>query len=481
MDTPLRLPIDQMRALGYRVVDDIVNHVTTLRGRRVGRPPDRTELERLLDTGPPAGPADPMAVIDQVVRDVLASIVHTDHPRFMAYIPGPSTYVGALADFIASGFNVFAGQWLVGAGPAVIERVTVDWLRQLCGLPETAGGLFVSGGTMANLVAIHAARVSIAWGRTPVGLIYLTSQTHRSIRKGLRFLGFDESYTRTVAVDEHQRMALADLREQVVDDRRRGHHPFCVVATAGTTSTGAVDPLDELGRFCAENRLWFHVDGAYGAAAVLSERAAPLLTGLGRADSVALDPHKWWFQPYEAGCVLVKDAATLLDAFGMDAEYLRETRLGSGPLNFYDLGPQLTRGFRALKVWMSIKTFGLDAFRRAVDHGIALAEHAERLLTESRVWEVVTPAQLAILTFRPRIAGVKPSEIDTLTRRVASRTLHDGFALVTTTELAGRPVLRLCVTHPETTPDDVANTIEVLARLAEQEHRHAPCVEGAHG
>ncbi|WP_131741332.1 pyridoxal phosphate-dependent decarboxylase family protein [Actinomadura roseirufa] len=462
MDIPLRLSPADMRRLGHLAVDEVVDHLATLRDRPVGGPPDRARMEALFDARLPGGPADPVEVMEQAMAQLRDFIVHTDHPRFLAYIPGPSTFVGAVADFVASGLNVFAGQWIVGAGPAVMERTTIDWLRTLCGLPETGGGLFVSGGTMANLVAVHAAR------SRRDGLVYVTSQTHGSIRKGLRFLGFDEGRLRIIATDDRHRMDVAALRRRVARDREEGLVPSCVVATAGTTNTGAVDPLGALADLCAAEDVWLHVDGAYGAAAVLSDRAGDLLEGLGRADSIALDPHKWWYQPYEAGCVLVRDETTLTDAFAMNAEYLRETRHGTAPLNYYDLGPQLTRGFRALKLWMSFKTFGLDAFRQAVEHGIALAEHAQDLLLRGDRWDVVTPAQLAIITFRPRLPGAAPGRVDDLTRRIATGTLRDGFALVMTTEIGGRPVLRLCITHPETTARDVTDTIALLERLADE-------------
>jgi aromatic-L-amino-acid/L-tryptophan decarboxylase len=469
MSPPLRISANEMRVHGYRAVDEIVSHLTSLRHRPVGHPPNRPELEAALQRNVPLAGTGLGAVMDQVMQDVFGAIVHTDHPRFLAYVPGPSTFVGALADFLSAGFNVFAGQWLVGSGPAVLERVTVDWLRQMCGLPEGAAGLFLSGGTMANLVAIHAARTRLAGSDRPRwATVYLTDQTHRSIRRGLRFLGFDDAQIRTVPTDDSYRMDPALLCDQVSLDRREGRRPFLVLATAGTTGTGAVDPLAALSRFCADEGLWLHVDAAYGGAAVLSKRGKDLLEGLDAADSVALDLHKWWYQPYEAGCVLVRDATSLTDAFMMDAEYLRETRLGGAPINFYDFGPQLTRSFRALKVWMSINTFGLASFRSAVEQAMALAEHAEAQLARFR-WEIVTAAQLAVVTFRPRIAGLSDEEVDALTREIAIGTLKHGYALVTTTEVRGRPVLRLCTIHPETTREDLDATIDVLWRLANRQ------------
>jgi glutamate/tyrosine decarboxylase-like PLP-dependent enzyme len=343
----------------------------------------------------------------------------------------------------------------------------VGWLSRLCGLPDTAGGLFVSGGSMASLVAIHAARCD-RLRDNPDGVIYLSTQTHASIRRGLRFLGLADRQIRVVDVDRQHRLDLGSLAARIEEDFRRGLTPFCVVATAGATSTGAVDPLPAIAELCAERGLWLHVDAAYGAAAVITAQGKELLTGLERADSIAVDPHKWWFQPYEAGCVLVRDAATLKDAYHLHAEYLRETRLGSGPLNFYDLGPQLTRGFRALKLWLSLRTFGLDAFRRAVENGLALAEHAQAVLTSRPHWQVVTPAQLAILTFRPRRPGLREPDVDALTRALAARTVAEGFGTVLSTEVDGRPVLRMCTIHPETTTAEITAIIDHLERLVLQ-------------
>ena len=462
---PLRLSGDQMRALGYRAVDEIVQHLTTLRDQPVGRSFNWQELEKLFNIPVPENPSPAPDVLGEAVEQVLATIVHTDHPRFMAYIPGPSTYVGAIADFLAAGFNVFAGHWLVGAGPAVVERVTIGWLRELCGLPDSAGGLFLSGGTMASMVALHAARTDRLGGPDPDGVVYVTAQTHASIRRGLRFLGMADRQVRVVPVDGSYRMDPAALKALVIADSDSGLRPFCAVATAGTTSTGVTDPLGRIADVCRQTRLWLHVDGAYGAAAVLAGNVRAVMDGLDRADSIALDPHKWWFQPYEAGCLLVRDARTLPRAYGLHAEYLRETRAGDGQLNYYDWGPQLTRGFRALKVWMSLRTFGLNAFRAAVEHGLGLAEHAQATLASRAQWEVVTPAQLGIVTFRPHAPGLSPGQVDSLTRDIATRSLEDGYALVLTTELANRPVLRLCTIHPETTRGDITAVIDRLEQL----------------
>ncbi|RJL24821.1 pyridoxal phosphate-dependent decarboxylase family protein [Bailinhaonella thermotolerans] len=459
---PLRMTPGEMRGLGYRAVDELVGHLAGLREAAVARPCGRAELERMFATPFPEGPGDPGEVLATVFAQARDTNTRTDHPRFFAYVPGPSNYVSALAEFVAAGLNVHACTWVLGPGAAVVERRVVGWLREVCGLPEGGGGLLLSGGTMASLVAVHAARVARPG---PAQVVYVTAQTHAAIRRGLRFLGFAESRVRWVGLDADHRMDPRALARALERDRAAGRTPCCVIATAGTTSTGAVDPLEEIAGLCERAGSWLHVDGAYGAAAALA--GAPELAGLDRADSIALDPHKWLFQPYESGCLLVRDERALPAAYALNAEYLRETRLGDGPVNLYDHGPELSRGFRALKLWMSLRVYGVAAFRDAIAHGIALARHAEAELSARPAWEVVTPARLGIVTFRPRRPGLPPAALDALTRAIAVRCHEAGFALVLTTELAGRPVLRLCAINPETTPGDVTATLAHLESLAQ--------------
>jgi len=354
-----------MRALGYRVIDMLVEHFETLPEKPVTRKADRASLEgRLRETLPEQG-TDPLAVLDQVERDVFENIMHLDHPRFFAFVPSPSNFVGVMAEALAAGFNVFAGTWLEASGPAQIELVTVDWLRSACGLPVSAGGLFVSGGSMANITALAVARHRVLDDQIPGAVVYCSDQTHSSIERGLWVLGFGRHQLRKVPSDDRFRLDLSALRSAVEADRAAGRVPFCVVANAGTTNTGAVDPLPELADYCDREGLWLHVDGAYGAAAVLCKRGHATLEGLGRADSLSLDPHKWLFQPYEIGCVLVRDERWLRETFHILPEYLIDIEGQAGEVNFCDRGIQLTRGFRALKLWMSFKVFGQAGFEAA--------------------------------------------------------------------------------------------------------------------
>jgi aromatic-L-amino-acid/L-tryptophan decarboxylase len=303
---------------------------------------------------------------------------------------------------------------------------------------------------MASLTALVAARES----RGGVGgVVYLSDQAHTSILRDLKVMG--EREVRVLPSDPAFRLPVSAVAAAVAEDRAAGRTPFAVVANAGTTNTGTVDPLDELADLCAAEGLWLHVDGAYGASAALCPPGREALTGMGRADSLTIDPHKWLFQPYEAGAVLIREPGLLERTFTMSGEYLRDTF--GGEVNFRDRGIQLTRGVRALKLWLSVEVFGLDAFRAAVAHGISLAEHAEAVLRSRPEWEIVTPAQLGIVCFAH--ANGNESEI-------SASTVRDGYAAPSTTVLRGRTVLRFCTINPRTTFEEIEATIERMERFA---------------
>ncbi len=458
----LTLSPNEMRALGYRVIDMLVEHFETLPEKRVTRKTDRASMEARLREELPDQGTDPLVVLDQVGRDVFENIMHLDHPRFFAFVPSPSNFVGVMADALAVGFNVFAGTWLEASGPAQIELVTLEWLREACGLPDAAGGLFVSGGSMANITALAVARHRVLDDQIHGAVVYCSDQTHSSIERGLKVLGFHKDQLRKVRSDDYFRLDLSTLRRAVEADRAAGRVPFCVVANAGTTNTGAVDPLPELTDYCDREGLWLHVDGAYGAAAVLCGRGRAALEGLGRADSLSLDPHKWLFQPYEIGCVLVRDERWLGETFHILPEYLADIEGQAGEVNFCDRGIQLTRGFRALKLWMSLKVFGRAGFEVALNRGFELAEAAEAALRDLPDWQVVTPAQMGVLTFRYAPEGVDEEALGRLNRELVDAMIQDGFAMLSSTVLHGQTVLRMCTINPRTTEADVR---EVIGRL----------------
>ncbi|HEY7180287.1 MAG TPA: aminotransferase class I/II-fold pyridoxal phosphate-dependent enzyme [Blastocatellia bacterium] len=468
-ESRLELTGEEMRSLGYRIVDQIVEHLETLASKPVMSVSPRAELEVELREPLPEGPAPVDSLLDQLRRVVWPNIGNVQHPRFFAFIPSPSNFVSVMADALAAGFNPFAGNWLEGSGPAQIELVTIDWLREMCGLPETAGGLFVSGGSMANLTALAAARRAMLEERSDDAVIYFSDQTHNSIEKGLRVLGFAREQIRALPSDENFRLIIESLRRAVAEDRADGKRPFCVVANAGTTNTAAVDPLDQLADLCRLENLWLHVDGAYGAAACLSERGRKLLAGIERADSLSLDPHKWLFQPFEIGCVLLRDARLLKKNFRTMTGILEDTkRAEEEEINYYDYGVQLTRSFRALKLWLSIKSFGAAAFRKAINYGFDLAEFAENVLRQSGCWRIVSPATMGIVTFRYAAERCSENEINDIHRRMVEMMAEDGFAFANSTTLRGQTVMRLCTINPRTTEDDVRATIRRLEQFGRE-------------
>ena len=449
MTAPLELPPDEMRRLGYRVIDRIVDHLETLDSQPPVVIGEAAALRSALGGSAPEAPGDPDAALDRLFEEVLPWTSRSIHPRFFARIGSPSNYISALADAVASGFNLLGTSWVAASGPSTVELTVVDWLRSWCGMPAGTEGLLVSGGSMASLTALVAAREA----RGGVGgVVYLSDQAHASILRDLKVMG--EQEVRVLPSDASFRLPVEAVAAAVAADRAAGRTPFAVVATAGTTNCGAVDPLEPLADLCAREGLWFHVDGAYGAAAALCEPGRQTLAGMGRADSLTIDPHKWLFQPYEAGAVLIREPGLLERTFTLSGEYLRDTF--GGEVNFRDRGIQLTRGVRALKLWLSVEVFGLDAFRSAVAHGIALAEHAEAVLRARPGWEIVTPAQLGIVCFA-RDGGDES--------QISASTVSDGYAAPSTTVLRGRTVLRLCTINPRTTFEDIEATIERMERF----------------
>jgi aromatic-L-amino-acid decarboxylase len=457
----LELSPREMREFGYRVVDLLVEHFANIERERVGSKGDPGKLIPLFAGDPPESGRDFNELLTQLERDVLSNNLHVDHPRFFAFVPGPNNFVSTMADALAAGFNVFNGTWLGGSAAAAVELGVVRWLSRVCGFPDTAGGLFVSGGSMANLTALVAARHALLKDRIDCATIYFSDQTHSSVERALHVIGFLPEQMRKLPSDENFRLSIRDLRAAIAEDRAEGLRPFCIVANAGTTNTGTIDPLVELSDFARTEKMWFHIDGAFGAAAILSERGRALLSGIERADSISLDPHKWLFQSFECGCVLVRDVALLKSAFQIKPDYLRDVHRNDAEFNPGDHGVQLSRSFRALKVWLSLQAFGLSAFREAMTRGFELAEIAERELRPRRGWQILSPAQMATVCFRF-------GNDDALQTHLVDAMMRDGYALLTSTTLRGVASLRLCTINPRTTEQDIVGTVERLDKFARQ-------------
>jgi glutamate/tyrosine decarboxylase-like PLP-dependent enzyme len=448
---PLGLDEQQMRRLGYSVVDRVVDHWLARRDKPATAVAPAEDLLGIIGGPVPREPSDIDAALDVVERTVLANMQQASHPRFFARVPSPASFAAVLGDWLSTGFNAISTSWGGGSGPSTVELSVVSWLAELMGMPPDCEGILVSGGSIGNVTAIAAARHA---GFD--GVVYLSDQTHSSIRRGLSVIGWPDELVRLVPTGADFRWVAADVAAAVAEDVAAGRCPAIVVATAGTTNTGAVDPLDALADLCAGNGIWLHVDGAYGALAAITEPGRAALAGLGRADSLCLDPHKWLFQPYDVGCVLVRGRGHLEACFTMNPEYLRDVAAHGGEPEFRNMSLELTRRARSIKIWLTLRAHGVDRIEAAVLRGIQLAEVAAQLIDDDPFWELVTPAQLGVVTF----VGAGLSGAEHVAR--ATALAESGYAAVSTTELHGRTVLRLCTINPLTTQADIAGTLDRL-------------------
>ncbi len=400
---PLGLDREQMRALGHRTVDLLVDILCDPEAPAIRRsPPGR--LQERLSVPAPTGPRDWDDLMVHMRDEVLQWGSRLSHPGYFAYIPACSTFPAALGDLIASAMDIDASLWMSAAGPSQLELTVIDWFKEWIGYPGDAAGVLVSGGSAANLTALACAREALLGPMTDRVVLYVADQTHSSAAKAARVMGFRPDQVRVLPTDSGHRMRLDALVGALDADTDAGLQPLIVVANAGATNTGAVDPLPELSAICRERGLWLHVDGAYGGFAALTERGRATLAGIELADSVTLDPHKWLYQPIECGCVLIRDGRLLESAFTISPDYLAD-RIGD-EVNFSDLGLQLTRTSRAIKVWLSMSYFGTDAFREAIDRSLDLAQLAEQHVLGRPELELLSPATLGIICFRRRFDGI---------------------------------------------------------------------------
>ena len=453
-----------MRAMGRRVADLVAEHLATLREQPVianGLPADaRRRLAEL-----PEAPADFDGLLDTLRRDVLAYTAREPHPGFMGYVPGCPSFPAVMGDWLATGWNVFAGVWPIAEGPNALELAVLEWFRGWIGMPAGSGGLLTNGGSGATLTAVVAARHHVVGDDAtllPRLAVYASDQAHSAVLRAAWIAGVPRAQVRVLPSDADFRLDVGALRRAMREDRERGLVPMLAAVSAGTTNTGAVDPLDEAADACAAEGVWLHADAAYGGFAALSARGRPLLAGLGRCDSVALDPHKWLYVPFECGCLLAREPERLRAAFQILPDYLSDVAARSGDVNFADYGEQLTRQSRALKVWLGVRTFGLAAIRAEVDRALDAAEHAERVARAVGL-EVTAPARLGVVCFRVRPEGLDDAALDALNERVNAAVNADGRYLISSTRLRGRFTLRLCALGYRTTMADVEGVVRLAA------------------
>ena len=469
MNSPFEMTKEEMTSYGYKIVDQIVNHFAEVEHKKPVKKASRKEMDTIFLSEAPDEATSADDVLDFVMKNVMPNSIIISHPKSFSFVPGPSNFISAMSDSLATGFNIFSGGWNIAPAAAELEIVTLNWILKIFNFPvEKGGGIFTSGGSMANLTALTTARRVKCGEDFSKAIIYLSDQAHSSNIKAIRVLGFKREQIRIIPTDIEFRISINKLKNEIARDRLKGNEPFCIIATAGTTNTGTVDPLDTLADICEKENLWFHIDGAYGAAAMLSKKGNRALKGIERADSLTVDPHKWFFQPYEIGCLIVKDKTWLSGTFSEKPEYLRDIEGNESEINFYDYGIQLTRRFRALKFYMSIKTYGLNAFKKAVTYNIDLAEETEDILRKSSNWEIVSQATLAIINFRYNPIHLELSEekLDKLNQEISSRMIDSREALLVTTILQNQVVIRMCLINPNTTIQHIKDTLHECSNFA---------------
>ena len=455
--SPLDLDQETMRRLGHRVADIVAEHLGTIREQRVIASLPRSELGKSLQRSAPAEGIEFDDLIATLQSSVFPYHAREPHPGFLAYVPSCPTFPAVLGDWIATGYNFFAGVWPVAAGPNELEIVVLDWFGEWMGMPTGSGGVLTTGGSAANLTALVAARHRAVEGGADISnlTVYTSAQAHSSVTRAGWIAGIPRANFRSVAMDGQYRMLTDDLERAVAADRASGSSPFMVVASAGTTNTGAVDPLHEIADFCVAEKLWLHVDAAYAGFAVLTSEGRRMLTGLERADSLTIDPHKWLFVPFECGCLLVRDPTTLESAFRIFPEYLKDVQPGEEEVNFADRGEQLTRYSRALKVWLSVSYFGTAAIVRAIEDAMDRARLLDELVRASPDFEILSPAQFGIVCFRASPPGYDPGGLDALNERINARVVAEGRFLISPTRLREGYSLRMCTLGFRTTRDDI--------------------------
>jgi aromatic-L-amino-acid/L-tryptophan decarboxylase len=477
MDDTLKefdLPADEVRRLGRLAVEAVADHRAGLLDRpvfgKVGADAARFD-EPLPEDGRPAE-----EVLAFVREHVLPRPFGNSHPRFFAFINATADPLGTVADYLASAMN--PNCWGGDHAAIHVERRVIAWLAEIVGLPPTAEGILTSGGSMANFTALAAARRTTAPGNVREDglpaegrlVVYASDQVHNCVDKSVDLLGFGWKHLRKIPSDEAFRMRIDVLGDAVAADRKAGLRPAIVVGNAGTVNTGAIDPLDELADFCKRESLWFHADGAYGAMAAISPRMRPLFAGIERAHSVAADPHKWLYVPYEAGAVLVREAGRLPDAFRRPAEYLVHDPESPviGPVPFNDRGPELSRGFKALKVWMGLKRHGRKGYAAAVEHDVGLARFLSEEARRRDDFELLAEPVLSIANFRYRPAGVSEDRLDALNQKLVNQLVRSGAFFLAPTRLKGRTSMRAAIVNFRTTKDDLVFMLDEAARVGRE-------------
>jgi aromatic-L-amino-acid decarboxylase len=466
---------EEIKRIGYKVVDLIANHLTTLPGRPVFRPfPENLQREFLNSSAPEAG-ATPDAALRQFAEQIEPYPFGNGHPRFFGWVNSPPTLMGIFGEALAATLNPSnAGG---NHAPIYVERQVIDWFKQLVGFPAESMGLLVSGGSTAALTGLTVARHTKAGfdvraeglqSGHPRLIVYKGAEGHGCNQKAIELLGIGSANLRIVPHDSSQRISVPELDAAIRKDVDAGYRPIAVVASAGTVNTGAIDPLDEIADLCARHHVWLHVDAAYGGPAILTRKYHDVLSALSRADSIALDPHKWLYVPVEAGIVLVRDGQAMRNAFSLVPPYLRtdaSTTGVGGPTWLSEYGFQQTRGFNALKVWLALKHHGWSGYRQAIEKDIELAEYLANQVKQTPELELCEPQSLSIVCFRyvPHPLRGNETALNALNKALVERIQLGGEAFLSSTVMNDRFWLRACVVNFRTQRED----IDALVRLVQ--------------
>jgi len=476
---PLDLPPDEFRKLGHALVERIATHLEDVSGGRITPGDAPGDIRELIVQGSlPEKGVDPGTLLEWASELLFTHSLFNLHPKFWGYITGSPAPLGMLGDLLAASVNPNVGAYVLSPVATEIEKQTVRWIAEFIGFPSTCGGIMVSGGNMANMVAFLAARRARApWDVRTEGLragsaqltAYASRETHTWIQKAADLFGLGLNAIRWIETDDRQRMKVDALERAIVADRDAGHAPFIVIGTGGSVSTGAIDPLGDIAAVCRKHNIWFHVDGAYGAPAAVLPEAPADLKALSLADSVAVDPHKWLYAPIEAGCTLVRDASHLIDAFSFHPAYYHFSDGGDGevPTNFHELGPQNSRGFRALKVWLGLQQAGRDGYVQMIRDDIGFAEAMYRAVENHPELEAFTLG-LSIATFRYVPADLsltgpdREQYLNELNSALVTKLQSDGDIFVSNAVINGSYVLRACIVNFRTGLADVRAVPELV-------------------
>ncbi len=459
----------ELRDLGHRMVDDMLVYLETLRDRPVWQPMPEEVQARLDQPLPRKGQGAESAYQD--FQDlVLPYPFGNIHPRHWGWVNGTGTPLGMLAEMLAAGMNPNTGGFNQAA--SAVESQVLGWCKQMLGYPADASGLLLSGGSMANLVGLTVARnvkAQVDVRRSGVGelpnamTLYCSDETHSSVQKAVELLGLGSQHLRQLPADSDYRIELAALDEAIARDRSAGYHPICVIGNAGTVNTGAIDPLDGLATLCERENMWLHIDGAFGALAALSAELRPALKGMERADSVAFDLHKWMYMPYEVGCILVRKEADHRKSFALTPAYLTKTKgsIADSPW-MADYGIQLSRGFRALKVWMSIKEHGIEKYARLIEQNVAQAHYLAELVEAHQDLELLAPTPLNIVCFRFAAEALDGTGLDALNSSILVHLQQSGIAVPSSTVVNGRFAIRVSITNHRTRREDLDLLVDAV-------------------